>query len=108
MTQQLMTHQVVTANDLRTGEVLYYSAAHTWTNRFYNAVIVEKDTAAEALLSQAQEDELKNLVVGVYAIDVTLENGKPSPVKFREQLRVYGPSIHAQFQKPVQDGVRAA
>ena len=102
-----MNQHIVTANDLTTGEVLFYTAAHTWTNRFHGALIMDT-VVAETLMREAQNDELGNLVVGVYLIDVTVEAGKPVPVRFREKLRIYGPSIHQQFQKPLSAGVKAA
>ncbi len=103
-----MLAQIVTANNLATGEVVFYATAHGWTNRFHKAQILNNLTEAEALLAQAQIDETNNLVVGAYLIDVTIDNNRPVPVSLREKLRVNGPSIHPQFHKQSHDGVKAA
>ena len=103
-----MLAHIVTANNLATGEVVFYATAHGWTNRFHKAQILNSLTEAEALLAQAQIDETNNLVVGAYLIDVRIESNIPVPVSLREKLRVNGPSIHPQFHKQSHDGVKAA
>ena len=103
-----MTQQILTANDLRTGEVVFLTSAHTWSNRFHAAAIIDEKSDIDAIEEAGNLAVAKNIVVGAYFIDITLEDGKPSPVRFREQLRIFGPSTHQQFQKPVHDGVVAA
>ncbi len=99
-----MKKQVLTASDLRSGGVVFLTREGNWSPYISNALVSEICDAEQILEKQGQfsvneqaVDELK--VVGPYLIDIKMENGLPNPVRFREQLRVNGPSVRAQFRK---------
>ena len=85
--------KVVTANDLRSGEVLYLRFPHSWTPELAKASVIKDDDLAKASLAFAQGQP--NTVVGAYlsdVIDVIDERDGPRASHFRERFRAAGPS----------------
>ena len=81
--------QVVTANHLLEGDVIYLTATRKWTRELADAGVVDGDEAAALLaFAEAQLDE----VVGAYLFDVDVTTGTPQPTHFREEFRTRGPS----------------
>lgn len=82
---------VVTANDLFSGDVVYFTERHDWAGALTDAAIALDKAAADALLALANQQQDK--IVGAYIADVTLDaDGTPQPVHFREVFRTRGPS----------------
>jgi len=96
-----MTKQVLTANDLRSGGVVFLTPKGDWSPYIAMASVSDNCCSAEQLEAQGQRSVADQLIVGPFLIDVNTESGVPSPVRFREQLRVNGPSVIAEFRKPV-------
>ena len=94
-----MNTQILTANDLRTGRVVYFNSKGEWTGFITEAQLARDELAAERLLTKGQLAEQAQLVVGAYLIEVDGQYEVPIPVRYREQLRVNGPSIHQSFAK---------
>jgi hypothetical protein len=88
-----MTLQVVTANRLTDGRAVFYSKEGEWHNSIDLALSVEGGDSANLLLEKASSGANKNLVVGPYLIDVTEENGRCTPTRYREMIRTRGPSV---------------
>lgn len=83
--------QIVTANDLLMGDVIYLTAENDWSRDHGEAVVALSAPEAEALLTQAQAQALK--VVGPYLAEAQIgPDGRPGPVHFREAFRTRGPS----------------
>ena len=81
--------QVVTANHLLEGDVIYLTAARDWSRNLADATVVDGDEAADLLaFAEAQPDE----IVGAYLFDVDVSTGTPRPTHFREEFRTRGPS----------------
>jgi hypothetical protein len=79
--------QMVTANRLVDGAVLYLTAANGWSENFVDgAVWADKESAAAAL--GAGEQAVKaQLVVGPYVFDVAVTDQGPKPTSVREHIR---------------------
>lgn len=92
--------QIVTANNLLEGHSVFLSA-EGWTVDHRRARIASGAEEAAALESSGRVDEDSNIVVGVYLVDVVLdESGQPEPTHYREKLRVRArPSFWADEQK---------
>lgn len=90
--------QVLTANRLRLGEVVYWNAAKGWVNTLAEADVLA-DAEAEAALKQAAEWVRRREVVATYLFDVRTENGETIPVKAREVIRAKGPSVRPDMGK---------
>ena len=81
--------QVVTANHLLEGDVIYLTADREWSRDLADAGVVDGDEATTLLaFAEAQVDE----VVGAYLFDVDISSGSPQPTHFREAFRTRGPS----------------
>ncbi|MBL6076881.1 DUF2849 domain-containing protein [Belnapia sp. T18] len=84
---------VFTANRLRDGRVVWLGTAGLWRDAITETVPFAPE-AAETGLALARQGERDQHVVGVYAVEVDLAG--PTPLKFRERLRVQGPSVAAE------------
>ena len=83
--------QVVTANALTTGDVVYLSGCDEWSPDLAHAELIDDAGLADVRLSAAQRQD--SLVVGPYLAKVALTDAGPRPVHFREVFRATGPSI---------------
>ena len=91
--------QVVTANRLRDGAVVFRGAADDWVELLQDAQRFDGKDVIAAALEAARADEAGNRVVDVYAVDVTDRAGFAVPVKLREAIRARGPTVHPEFAK---------
>jgi hypothetical protein len=90
--------QVLTANRLVVGEVVYWNEARGWVSRFEEAQVLA-DSEGEAVLARAAEWVQKREVVAPYLFDVRLEKGVAVPVKVREVIRAAGPTVRLDLGK---------
>ncbi|MBX2855131.1 MAG: DUF2849 domain-containing protein [Rhodobacteraceae bacterium] len=92
------TPQVVTANDLFDGDVVYLTAAHGWSREHGDAAVAGNEEAATALLAAATEQPGK--IVGPYLADSAIgADGRPAPAHYREAIRTLGPSNRTDLGK---------
>lgn len=91
--------QVLTANRLRDGEVVFYTRSGTWSEMIDEAVLATEPQAAKALEARGLEDERATLVTGVYLFDATRENGHVKAAHIRERIRTLGPSVRRDLGK---------
>ena len=91
-------NQVITANRLTDGAVVFLGTDRAWGERLDRAAMYDGKEAVATALEQAKQDEENNLVVDVYAIDVSANSGAVVPTKLREAdpgARPHNPSgIH--------------
>lgn len=80
---------VVTANDLRSGEVVYWSSELGWQDALSRAEVFTDLAVAEAAISE-QDHPL--IVVGPYLASVRIEKGTAVPTHYRESFRKSGPT----------------
>jgi hypothetical protein len=90
--------KILTANRLRTGDVLYWRAGN-WTESLADAEIFADDASADAALEGAQVSVAANQVVSPYLFDVRQTKDGPIPVKEREIIRSLGPSVRPDTGK---------
>ena len=95
--------KILTANDLLSGGVVFATAKDSWSPFISQAQLSSNSTMIETLKARGQQAVDRQLVVEPFFIDVTVENELPRPIKFREQLRVYGPSVKTALAKPAYD-----
>ncbi|MFZ5932082.1 MAG: DUF2849 domain-containing protein [Pseudomonadota bacterium] len=84
--------QVITANRLRDGIVIYLQAHgdhHHWCENIRDASVFDAGDA-EAMLAQAAADVRENRIVDPYAIGVSADH---TPLTQREAVRAGGPTI---------------
>ena len=91
--------QMLTANNLRQGEVLYWKGG-TWVPELNQGDVFTDSKAADAALAAAQAFVTGNKVVAPYLFEVTRqEDGTIRPVKERELIRSLGPSVRPDTGK---------
>ena len=88
--------KVLTANDLTTGEVVFWNRGQ-WAIGFTDGERFDGDEAAAPALAAAEGQP--KVVVAPYLIDVEQIEGHWVPIAFRERLRALGPSNHKQHGK---------
>lgn len=96
------TPKVVTANDLRLGDVVYMCADGSWTRWHNEAELFIDEAEADIRLLRAMGQA--DLVVGPYLADARQGEDGPEPIHFREVFRTRGPS-NVPFGKQEQSRV---
>jgi hypothetical protein len=84
---------VITANRLADGVVVFQSGDGSWSEDFNRAAVLADAQATADALARAKEDEASNLVVDAYAVPVDERNGHFAPKALREAIRAAGPTI---------------
>jgi Protein of unknown function (DUF2849) len=90
---------VITANRLTDGVVVFQTIDARWTEDFNRAAVLPDPQATAVALKRAKEDEVANLVVDAYAVAVEDRNGHFVPKALREAIRAAGPTIRRDLGK---------
>ena len=86
--------QVVTANRLRVGDVVYLAANDDWVPELTGATVATDAAQLSALEAVAAKAVASQQVVGVYAIDVDVSAGVPKALSVKERIRAArGPTV---------------
>jgi len=101
MAKKLSGPQIVTANHLRGGDVVYFTARGEWSVWIDDAAVADDAFQAKALLDGTAGSVRDGVVVEPYLIEVEIDadTGGVAPKRFRERLRASGPSSHPHFGK---------
>ena len=93
---------ITTANRLDTGIVVYLNQLFDWSTEISAARVITEDSEVEDVLKIVDRAKIGENVVGVYAIDVddTDEIDVPVPLRFRERIRVNGPTVSPHHVTP--------
>ena len=84
---------VLTANRLSDGAVVFLDFDGVWVESLRGAVVARSPDEARALESRGAFDAARNLVVEPYLVEMNEVAGNLVPVRFRERVRLGGPSI---------------
>ena len=90
-----MAQQMLTANRLKDGTVLYWKGGG-WVETLVHGDVFTDAADADAALAAAQAFVAANAVVTPYLFDVHADG---SPVKEREIIRARGPSVRDDLGK---------
>jgi len=88
--------QVLTANRLRDGDVVYWRDG-AWVEAFADARVLHAQ--ADAALARAGDDVKARLVVNPYLFPVGVESGRVRAIEEREIVRSEGPSVRRDLGK---------
>jgi len=91
--------QVLTANRLLDGEVLYLAAGGAWVEGLNAATILTTAAEGETALARGAEAERNREVVHAYLFDVVDATAPLRPVKKREVIRAAGPTVRTDLGK---------
>ncbi len=96
-----MNAQLLTANDLHSGGVVFLTTKASWSPYISMAWVADSSESSEMLAALGQLAVDNNQVVGSFLIEVNMKDRVPRPVRYREQLRINGPSVKLEFSKPL-------
>lgn len=88
-----MTDKVLTANRLTDGITVWMGPGDRWVENIAEARIVSSDAEFSAMEELGASAVASQIVVEPYLIDVEAGEKGPVPVRYREKIRAYGPSI---------------
>jgi Protein of unknown function (DUF2849) len=94
-----MTDQVLTANRLSDGAVVYLTKSGIWSEWIAESRIAQDAKASATLLADGLDRSSGELADPPYLIDVIADGGDIRPLRYRERIRAFGPSIHPDFGK---------
>ena len=98
MAHQNSGPQMLTANRLKSGDVLYRKGAG-WALLLAEGDVYPDQAAADAALAAANAELVRNEFVAPYLFEVRQVSGKIVPVKEREIIRAAGPTVHPHTGK---------
>jgi uncharacterized protein DUF2849 len=88
-----MPLQMITANRLTDGIVVFLAGGERWVERFEEGQLANDEREAAALQQAAEVAVARAEVVAPYLIEVSEQNGRLLPSRYRERIRVEGPSV---------------
>ena len=91
--------QVLTANRLSDGEVVYLGADDGWVESLDGALLLANAAEGEGALAKGVQAENELKVVHAYLFDVSGQGAGLKPVKMREIIRAAGPTIRLDLGK---------
>ena len=86
-----MIGKIATANLLRGGEIVYFTASGDWSKNLQDAQIVYDD--GSTLVQIASKGEQEQIVVALYLIDAEDSDGHLLVMTQREKIRSKGPTV---------------
>jgi hypothetical protein len=98
MAHQNQGPQMLTANRLRDGDVLYRKG-DGWVPMLADGDVYKDAASADTALAAATAELARNQVVAPYLFEVRDVNGEVKPVKEREIIRAAGPTVHPHTGK---------
>lgn len=94
-----MTNQVISANRLADGIVVYLTADGGWAERIANARIVAGNEQIERALAASVKAVGDRIIVDPYLIDIEDGAGQRRPTRYRELIRALGPTVRPDLGK---------
>jgi hypothetical protein len=91
--------QVMTANRLRDGEVVFLNRSGQWSEKIDEATLALEPQAAAALEARATDDVKATLVTGPYLFEAERVDGRIRAAHFRERIRTLGPTVRTDLGK---------
>ncbi len=97
MAQHTHGSQMLTANRLVDGDVLYRKGAG-WVLSLTDGDVYD-EAGAKRALATAQAETIQNIFVAPYLFEVRVAGGVITPVKEREIIRAAGPTVRQDLGK---------
>lgn len=91
--------QVVIANRLRDGIVVFLGTEHLWVEQLSECSPAENKTEEEELLRQGEAAAARQEIVDPNLIEVERRDGALHAVKMREAMRTRGPTVREDLGK---------
>jgi hypothetical protein len=91
--------QVLTANRLGDGEVVFLTRAGDWSLAIDEAALALESGAAKALEARGIEAVNANVVTGSYLFHAERREGRVRASHIRERIRTLGPTVRGDLGK---------
>jgi Protein of unknown function (DUF2849) len=89
--------QMITANRLLDGMVVYLTERNEWSEQFADGAVWNDKESADAALKASEEAVKARLVVGPYLFEVAVTDQGPLPISARERIRAdHKPTIEPE------------
>jgi hypothetical protein len=88
-----MESEIVTANRLIDGAVVYLTEGNGWSELIADACLATTEIRKATLLETAAQDLKNRKIVGAYAMTAEDSPLGPVPLSQRERIRAAGPTI---------------
>jgi Protein of unknown function (DUF2849) len=86
--------RVITANLLRSGDVVYLGDAGHWVDDLDRATVIVTADQMAVHAATAAASVAARIVTAVYAFDVGVVGGRPTPLSIRETIRAsHAPTV---------------
>ncbi len=94
--------QVVSANRLTDGLVVFWTEDEKWSERLAEAKLWPDADSIKQAIEVAQKTVARCEVVDVYAFDAIRVDGRIEATHLRERIRTMGPTVHPDHGKQAQ------
>ena len=94
-----MTYQIITANALTSGDVVYLADCGCWVDQLAQAQAIHTPQDLDTAMATAQIDQDNNIILDPYAIVIKSSDGDPRPVRMKERIRAMGPTNRPDLGK---------
>lgn len=91
--------QVMTANRLRDGAVVFLDQEGRWSEKIDEAALAHDPQAAAAFELRADADVKSTEITGPYLFDAERIGGRIRPLHIRERIRTLGPTVRFDLGK---------
>ena len=85
--------QMIIANRLRDGAVVFLASNEGWEPAIAAGAVIETEADAARLLALAKRHETECQVIDPQLIEIEIEGGSPRPTAIREAIRAFGPTV---------------
>ncbi len=89
--------QMIIANRLRDGAVVFLAPDEDWSPAIGAGTLIDNEADAAALMAVATRHVGECRVIDPQLIDVELKDGKPHPTAIREAIRAFGPTVRTDL-----------
>ena len=90
--------QIITANRLSDGAVVYFTAGKGWSVSFADGAVWNDQEGAEAALVESKEWVKARIVVEPYLFDVAVTEAGAKPISARERIRAdHKPTVEPDY-----------
>lgn len=101
--------QIMTANRLHDGEVVFLAPDLTWVEQVNRSWVARTEEGCSVLTKEGEVAEQRNHIVEPYLIAVREQDGVIEPLHHREKMRTLGPSVRLDLGKQAHnDGKQAS
>ncbi|MBS1182406.1 MAG: hypothetical protein H6Q99_2286 [Proteobacteria bacterium] len=90
--------EILTANRLSDGDVVYRTAAGDWVDTIDDAELIDDTDQLTVAVAAAQADVKASRVLDVAPIAVETAEGHIVPKRLRERIRAFGPTVKSDHR----------